>query len=240
MSPTTIQWVALGLCTVGAAVRLPGAHRGRGRPVFFALLLLAVSVALAITPIYDAVDGLLGGVNLANLLLRMALYAVFVLLGVRMAAAFGSPLARRLVVGPFGVAILVLTVAATLYFFVASELQGSSTGLRAFGDQDTVQQYSAVGRLYPGYVAACLVIPAVASVLDRRFRPTHRIACALLAAGFSLVVLFVLLRFTTIDLMQWDVFLPFTAIVLTVLGLCLIWISHTLARRGQRQANKLS
>ncbi|WP_104181095.1 hypothetical protein [Arthrobacter sp. B0490] len=240
MTTTTIQWIALVLCATGTAVRIPGARKGHGRTVFVALVLLTVAVGLSIPPIYEAADGLLGSVNIANLLLRLALYTVFLLIGVRMAAAFDSPLARRLVVGRFGVAILALTVAATLYFFVASELQGSSTALRAFDDQDTVQQYAAVGRLYPGYVAACLVLPAVASALDRGARTIHRVACALLAGGFSLVVVFVLLRLTTLQLGAWDILLPFSAILLTVLGLCLIWLSHTLGRRRSTRANRLA
>ncbi|OUM43855.1 hypothetical protein [Arthrobacter sedimenti] len=240
MTATTIQWVALCLCAVGAAVRIPEVRNGRGRTVFTALVLLTVAVSLSIAPIYTAVDGLLGGVNVANLLIRLALYAVFVLLGARMAAAFGAPLARRLVVGPFGLAILGLTIAATLYFFIASELPGSSTALRDFMDQDTVQQYAALGRLYPGYVAACLVPPAVASVLDQQARIIHRVACAFLAGGFSLVVVFVLLRLTPIQLGAWDIILPFSAILLTVVGLGLIWLSHTRSRRRRARSNRLA
>ena len=239
MTSTTIQWAALGLCAAGAAVRIPGVRKGRGRTVFVALVLLTIAVWLSIAPIYETVDALLGAVNIANLLLRLLLYTVFVLLGVRMAAAFGSSSARRLIVGPFGLAALGVTVAATLYFFVASELPGSSTALRAFGDQHTVQQYAAVGRLYPGYVAACLVVPAVASAADRHSRTIHRVACALLALSFSLVVVFVLLRLTAIELMAWDILLPFSAILLTVLGLGLIWVSHTLARRRNARAKRL-
>ncbi|MDQ0736789.1 hypothetical protein [Arthrobacter agilis] len=240
MTVTTIQWVALGLCAAGAAVRIPGARRGHGRTIFVALVLLTLAVGLSIAPIYEAVDGLLGAVNIANLLLRLTLYTVFVLLGIRVAAAFDSPLARRLIVGPVGVAILAVTVAATLYFFVASELPGSSTGLSAFDDQDAVQQYAAVGRLYPGYVAACLVIPAVASVFDRAARPIHRVACAFLGGGFSLVVVFVLLRLTALELMAWNIVLPFSAILFTVVGLCLIWLSHTLGKRRHARANRLA
>ncbi len=204
-----------------------------------ALLLLTFAVALSIEPLYDGVDAVLGGVNATNLVLRMVLYAVFVLIGVRVAAAFDSPLARRLIAGPFGLAILGLAIAATLYFFVASELPGSSVGLTDFSDQATVREYAAVGRLYPGYVAACLIVPTVVSVLDRRARPIHRVAGALLAGGFLLVVVFVLLRLMGLDLMRWNVILPFSAILLTVLGLYLIWLSHRRARRRAVQERRL-
>ncbi len=240
MTALMIQWIALGLCAVGALVRLPGVRRKRGRTIFAALVLLTLAVGLSIDPIYHAVDALLGGANLANLLLRLTLYAVFVLLGVRMAAAFGSVRARRLIAGPFGRVILALAVAATLYFFTAADVPTSSTGLRAFGDQGAVQQYAAVGRLYPAYVAACLVVPAIVSVFDRHYRPIHRVACGLLALGFLLVVVFVLLRLTPLDLMAWDVILPFTAIVLAVTGLCLIWLSSTLSRRTRVRDNLLA
>lgn len=231
MTGMTIQWAALVLCAIAAAVRIPGALRGRGRTMCAALLLLTLAVGLSIAPVYNPVDAVLGGVNGANLLLRMTLYAVFVLLGVRVAAAFASPLAHRLVVGPFGLAVLGLTVAATLYFFGASELPFSSVGLGAFDDQATVQEYAAVGRLYPGYVAACLVLPTALSMLDRRSRPSHRVAGALLSSSFLLVVVFVVLRLTSLELLDWNVILPFSAIVLLVLGLGLIWLSHMLARR---------
>lgn len=240
MTALIIQWVVLGLCVLATAVRIPGARRGQGRTILAALVLLTLAVGLSIGPIYETVDRILGGVNVANLLLRLALYAVFVLLGLRMAAAFHSPLARRLVVGPFGVAVLALTVAATLYFFVASELPFSSTALRDFEDQETVRQYAAVGRLYPGYVAACLALPAAAAVLDRDARTIHRVACAFLACSFFLVVVFVLLRLTPVTLMAWDIVLPFTAILLLVVGLCLIWLSHVLGRRRARRANRLA
>ena len=235
-----IQWVALALCAVGAVIRIPGALKGHGRSVFTALVLLTMAVGLSIEPIYEAVDAFLGGMNATNLMLRLALYAVFMLLGMRVAAALGSSLARRLVAGSVGLVILGVTVAAALYLFLTSDLPFSSVGLRDFGDQDTVQHYAAVGRLYPGYVAACLVIPAIGSVFDLRFRSLHRLACAFLAAGFSLVVVFVVLRLVQSDIQQWDVILPFSAILLTVLGLCLIWLSHALSRRGGAPSNRLA
>lgn len=240
MNNLAIQWLVLALCALGAVVRLPGVLQGRGRVVFTALVLLTVAVGLSLDAIYLAVDPVLGGVNVANLLLRGCLYAVFLLLGLRMAAAFDSRLASRLVAGPFGMAVLAVTVSATLYFFLASELQGSSTGLRGFDTQDTVLQYIVVGRLYPAYVAACLVVPGVHAALDRQARPLHRLASGFLAAGFTLVVANVALRLIAADLHQWDIILPFSAILLTVVGLCLIWASHLVNGRSRRRANKLA
>ena len=56
-----------------------------------------MAVALSLESVYELVDGLLGGVNIANLVLRLTLYSAFLLLGVRVATALGSTLARRLI-----------------------------------------------------------------------------------------------------------------------------------------------
>ncbi|KNC17715.1 hypothetical protein AC792_13850 [Arthrobacter sp. RIT-PI-e] len=240
MNATTLQWVALVACAGGVALRVPGAVRGRGRLIFSALVLVTVAVALSLEPVYELVDGVLGGANAANLVLRLTLYAAFLLLGVRVAAALGSSPARRLISGSAGLVILGGAVAATVYFFLASDLPFSSTGLRAFDEQRTVRHYASLGRIYPGYVAACLVVPSVASVLDPHARVVHRIASACLAAGFFLVVLFVVLRLLPLELGTWDIVLPFSAILLTVLGLCLIWLQHAFNRRDGTRSNPLA
>ncbi|WP_026549683.1 hypothetical protein [Arthrobacter sp. Br18] len=240
MSVVALQWVALAACLLGAATRLPDIHRGRGRGVFTALVLLSVAVGLSLRPIYLAVDQLLGGVNLANLVIRMALYAVFVLLGLRMVAAFDAPRARKFILGPLGIAVLVATVGATVYFFVQSDLSYSSTGLGAFEDQEAVQHYSEVGRLYPGYVAACLVGPSLASVVNSGARFLHRLAGAFLALGFGTVTLFAALRLLGVELAAWNIILPFSAILCVVLGLCLIWLSRRRAAHSGGRSNLLA
>jgi hypothetical protein len=230
MSGHVIQWMALALCVLGALLRVPGVRRGRGRMIFAALVLLSVAVGLSLPPIYLAVDGVLGGSNAANLIVRLSLYAVFVLLGLRMAAAFGASRARSLIVGPVGITVLLLTVAATVVLFILSDLPRSSTGLAAYSGQKTVEQYAGIGRLYPGYVAACLVWPALSAARCPGSRPVYRVACSMLAAGFTLVVCFAGLRLLDgVVLGVFEVLMPFAAILLVVLGLTLIWFS----RRGE-------
>jgi hypothetical protein len=227
MSGHIIQWAALALCVLGAVLRVPGVRRGRGRMIFAALVLLSVAVGLSLPPIYLAVDGALGGQNLANLIVRLSLYAVLVLLGLRMAAAFGAARARSLIVGPVGITVLLLTVAATLVLFALSDLPRSSTGLAGYGGQATVELYAGVGRLYPGYVAACLVWPALSAARCAGSRPVYRVACSLLAAGFALVVGFAGLKLVdSVALGVFEVLMPFAAILLVVLGLTLIWFSR--------------
>lgn len=230
-----IQWVALALCLVFAAVRLPDALRGRGRSVFAVLVLLVVAVALSLDPVYLLVDGLLGGVNIANLLIRLCLYAIMILLGMRCAAAFGSKGARTLISGPLGIAVLAITVIATIVLFVASDLPTSSTGLQGYADQETVRWYADLGRVYPAYVAACLLPPAVLGIWNRSVRPMHRLAAGLMSTGFFMVLVFATLELFPMKLGRADVLLPFGAIVLVTTGLTMIWGSR---RRSAKEARR--
>jgi hypothetical protein len=239
MSGHLIQWAALLLCVLGALLRVPGVRRGRGRMIFAALVLMAIAVALSLPPIYLPVDGVLGGWNAANLVIRLSLYAVVVLLGLRMAAAFDSERVRALIIGPVGISVLLLAVAATLVLFALSDVSESSTGLARYHGQQTVERYADIGRLYPGYVSACLVVPAAVGSLRSGSRPAYRVACSLLAVGFFSVACFAVLElFHGLDLGVFELVLPFGAILLVVSGLTLIWCSRR--RGGARQSNPLA
>lgn len=227
MTEHLIQWIVLASCVVFALLRLPDVFRGRGRSVFAAMALLVVAVGLSLPQIYLPVDTFLGGVNIANLIIRLSLFAIFVLLGIRIAGAFRSPSTRWLIVGPLGLGVLGVVVAVTVVLFVLSDLPESSTGLFAYGDQDTVRLYTEVGRLYPGYVAACLVLPAVKGLMDPAGRLAYRTASALLAVGFGAVVVFaVVCLLAGTHLGAWEIILPFGSILLVVSGLTVIWASR--------------
>lgn len=236
---TLIQWLALALCVIFAVMRLPDAVRGKGRSMFAVLVLLSLAVALSLSPIYLFVDSLLGGINLANLVIRMSLYAVMLLLGVRCAVAFGSDRARRYIEGPVGVAVLGLTVLVTVVLFALSDLPQSSTGLNAYSDQPTVHWYADMGRLYPGYVAACLMGPAFASVLDGHRRGLHRAAAALIGTGLLMVLVMAVLLLFPLDIGAAMVLLPFGGIVLVTVGLTMIWSSRRRAEK-ERSVNFLA
>ena len=236
---TFIQWLALALCVIFAIMRLPDAVRGKGRSMFVVLVLLSVAVALSLAPIYLFVDGLLGGVNLANLVIRISLYVVMLLLGARCAAAFGSDRARKFIRGPVGMAALGITVLVTVVLFALSDLPHSSTGLNAYADQPTVHWYADMGRIYPAYVAACLMGSAFASARNRHHRILHRIAAALIGTGFLMVLVFAVLLLFPINIGAAEVILPFGAIVLVTTGLTMIWLSRRRALK-ERSANFLA
>lgn len=225
-SGTLIQWIALAICVSFAAARLPDAVRGKGRCMFVVLVLFSLAVALSLPPIYLVVDGLIGGVNVANLLIRFSLYAIMLLLGVRGAAAFGSTRAQALIRGPVGISVLGFTVVATVILFVLSDLPESSTGLRAYADQTTVHWYAHLGRIYPAYVGACLLGPAAANALDTTARGLHRLAAGMMTVGFVMVLAHMALKLTGIRTGAADVYLPFGAIVLVTTGITLIWLSR--------------
>lgn len=221
-----IQWTAFIVCAVFAILRLPGAVRGQNRGVTACLGLMAVGTGLGIDVFYLTADRLLGGVNVANLLIRFCVYALVLILGVKIAAAFNAQKSARFVNGPIGWTVLGLTVVLTVYFFIVSDLPYSSTGLMEFGGQQSVQVYGGVGRTYPGYVGACLLVPVFAAALDRRRSPAHRVGAALIGLGLAHVAVFAALRLVSLELGAANVILPFNAMILLCVGLAAIWVSN--------------
>ena len=230
-----VQVSSFVLSSLFALFRLPDAVRGRNRSMFFCMVLIAVSTGLSLPVFYEFVDPLLGGMNLANLLLRYSLYGVFVILGLRGAAAFGAEWSRRLIVGPVGLVVLGVIVVLTAGFFAASDIPETSTGLLDYGDQVTVEVYGMLGRLYPAYVAACVCAPALAAARNSRYRTPHRLGSGLFGTGLAVVVAFTALALV-MDLGVFMVLLPFSAVILVVSGLVVMWISNRLQLRRPKRS----
>lgn len=231
MSAEAIRFTVLVLLMLFIAVRVPGAVRGRNTAVFASLVLMFVAVALSLEVFYQLVDGWLGGRNYANLLLRFLVYAVLAILGARVAAAFRAPRATRLILGPIGILVLTVTAVMTWFFFATSDLPVSSAGLAAYLDQGSVSWYANVGRLYPGYVGTCLIVPALRNAVSAGNPLLARIGSALLSGGFAILTVYVVLRLPPLSIGIWDVVLPFGVIALVSGGLTLFWLSHHRARR---------
>lgn len=225
-----VQVTAFAVSALFALLRLPDAFRGRNRSMFACMVLLAVAMGLSLPLFYNAVDRLLGGVNVANLGLRFALYAVFVILGVKAATGFGAWHARKLILGPAGLVVLAVISALTVYFFVISDLPTTSTGLAAFQDQVSVDVYGMLGRLYPAYVAACICAPALAAAANSRYRMPHRVGAGLLGTGLAIVVLFTALTMVA-EIGVFMLLMPFSSVILVCLGLAVMWGSHRLQLR---------
>lgn len=230
----TLQWCALGISTFFALLRLPGAWRGENRGITAALILLSLSTALSIPFFYLPMDALLGGVNVANLILRYLLFAVLLILGVKTAVAFGAQRAAWLISGPVGWVVLAAAVVAVAVFYALAELPESSTGLLAYGDQREVEAYGDIARIYQGFIGACLVPSLFACTADSGRRPDIRMSAGLLALGFLAIVIYTVQSLAVLDLDTgiWNLVVPYSAVILVSLGLALIWSSR---RREKRQ-----
>ncbi|MET4060624.1 hypothetical protein ABIB35_002175 [Arthrobacter sp. UYP6] len=229
----TLQWIAFGVTVFFGLLRLPGAIRGENRGLFCALIILAVVMALSIPPFYLAVDSVLGGVNIANLLIRYCSFATVVILGAKVAAAFNAPRVQRLIAGQSGLTVLGLAAAAVAVLFFVSDLPESSPALAAYWDQGTVNAYGDTSRLYQAYVAACLVPALALCSADRRRRKDIRISAGLMSLGGVLTVVHSLLILSLWDmqLVVLDRVLPYTAVIVISIGLALIWNSQRVAKR---------
>ncbi|WAP51882.1 hypothetical protein OL239_00460 [Arthrobacter sp. ATA002] len=224
---------SLGCDPFFALLRAPGAARGENRGIFTALILMSLAMALSIPRIYLFVDPLLGGVNAANLILRYSLFTVFLILGLKLAAAFNAQGAARFIGGPAGRCVLAASVLLVTVLFLLSDLPRSSPGLSGYRDQVTVLAYSDAGRLYTAYVAACLVPALSAFALNSRQPGDIRFSAGLIALGMSAAVVHTLLSLFVWGLERgwWDTLLNYAAVIVVAFGLALMWNSHRMAKK---------
>ena len=219
-----LQWSALILCLACTLWRAPSLFKGRNRGLSWAFVLATLSVALSLPQIYLPVDAVLGGINLANVLLRLSMFGVFFLLTYKVAAAYNSPLAQRLIRGPLGVSVLAVSALGLGICYMLAEVDGSSTGLAAYGGQPALAAYQWFGIAYIGYAAACAVVATAKAAFSRR-PVVDRVAAFFLLLGFTLVCATVPLRFPAWVNWQAVDIMTFTAILLVALGLVLVWLS---------------
>ncbi|GAA5229512.1 hypothetical protein [Arthrobacter cryoconiti] len=198
--------------------------RGRNRSLFWAFAMTALGVALSIPAIYLPVDGFLGGINLANIVLRLCFFGVFFLLAAKVAAAYNSPSALALIRGPVGVTALMLSIAGLALTYVLSDTNGSSTGMSEFMSQPPMQAYRWFGKLYLVYVAAVLVVPTWRGAFCRG-RVMERSAAFSMCLGFLLVCSTAVLQTLSDSLGLLVEVLSYSSILFVALGLALIWWS---------------
>src|SRR5450830_1451096 len=77
-----LQWTTLGVCAVLALARVPSALRGENRLMFGILVLMTLAILLSMQGPYLAIDHVLGGSNLTNLILRFVIFGAILLIGV--------------------------------------------------------------------------------------------------------------------------------------------------------------
>ncbi|WP_445155195.1 hypothetical protein ACTWLI_02860 [Arthrobacter sp. Hor0625] len=238
MIVTALQWGTLAICALVALARIPSARRGENRPVFYILLLLIVAILLSIEEPYQAIDRFLGGVNLANVVLRFVVFAAVFFLGLQIAKGFGAEDARRFLTGKVGIGVAVLSSAVVIGFFLMMDTTGSSAGLvdvaaKSGRNRALVEYYGAAGRLYPSFVLLAL-LPAMVRTVRSRLPLIIRGSAVSMAVGSVATALSLGFPLIPPGFGCWRFVINYTGILCLVLGLVLIWAGRLAARRLPR------
>lgn len=229
-----LEWGTLIVCGVALLLRTPDAIRGRNREVFGILFLATLCSVLSIPGPYAAVDAVLGGRNLTNLVLRFIIFGMVLLVGLRLAKGLGAPRARGLITGTGGRWVLAGAGMALAATFTMMDTEGSSAGLEALSDSSVrnaalAPLYTAVGRVYPAYVSLVL-LPALLSAVRPRLPRLVRAGAVLTGAGAAAAIAAVPASFAP-D--AWDAakqIVNYSAVLGFVLGLLFFWLSGRFSR----------
>jgi hypothetical protein len=232
----TLQWTTLAVCALVSAARIPGTLRGENRSLFGIFASMTLAILLSIKGPYLVIDQALGGINLANLLLRFVIFGVIFFMGIRISRGFSADSAHRLITGKTGMLVLLVVSVVMVALFFSMDTAGSSAGLQAISAKDDrhfalVEYYGAAGRAYPAYVALALV-PALVRAAQDRLPVLVRVGAALLALGGVAVALTLLFPVIPPELGQIEFIINYTAILCFVIGLALIWAARVVNRRG--------
>jgi hypothetical protein len=238
-----LQWTTLAVCAIMAVARVPSALRAENRSLFFIYAFLTVAILLSIEGPYLAVDQALGGMNVANLVLRFIIFGAILALGLRVARGFGADDALLLITGRLGITVLGAASAAVLVVFLMMDTEGSSAGLVAVFAKDEhhaalVEYYGAAGRLYPAYVMLAL-LPAMLRTVVSGLPPLVRLSAGFFAVGSVATALGLLSPVIPPELGFLRFVLNYSAVLCLVLGLALIWLGKMVAKRTPRQQTGL-
>jgi len=225
-----LQWSTLAVCGLVAAARVPSAVRGENRSLFYIFGLMTLAILLSIEGPYVAIDQALGGINLANLLLRFIIFAAIYIVGTRIARGFGAAGAYRLITGKAGMAVLlVISLAMTVLFFMM-DTAGSSAGLTGVVGTDPwnsalLEYYGTAGRAFPAYVTLVL-LPAMVRAVLSRLPVLVRLAAGLLGLGAVATGLTLAFPLIPPALGSLEFIINYTAVLCFVIGLALIWAAR--------------
>lgn len=234
-----LQWSTLAACGVVALVRIPGALRRKNRTIFYIFALMTLATLLSIEAPYAAIDRALGGMNFANLILRLVIFAAIYFVGIRIARGFDATGAYRLITGRIGMAALGLNSLIIIVVFLLIDTSGSSVGMAGLSNQDAYNRlllgyYGAAGRAYPAYVALVL-LPGMARAVRSTLPALVRVAAFLLAAGSMAVGLTLLFPFYPPNWGAAQFIINYTAVLCYVFGLGLIGVARVRSVRRSSQ-----
>jgi hypothetical protein len=229
----TLEWATLMVCCAALLLRAPDAIKGRNRSVFGILLLATLCSVLAVSELYEAIDGVLGGRHVASLILRYLVFATVLLVGLRVTRGLAATRGYSLLAGGPGRWALALCCLAVTVTFLLMDTNGVPAGLQTLtgtGERNAAlaPYYTAAGRTYPAYVSLILVPPLLATVRSRQPR--------LVRAGALLVflgALFAVMSFpVSLAPATWADgfrFVNYAAVLGYVGGLAVFWFSGLIA-----------
>lgn len=234
-----LQWTTLAVCALVTIARIPSALRGENRSIFGVFLLSTIAILLSIDLTYRAIDAWLGSENYTNLLLRFVVYGTVLLAGYRIAKAFDAQRSIRLIVGPAGVLVLSVIGMTTVALFLLADTAGSVTGLttlpaRSPENATLIEWYAAAGRLYPAYVAAC-ILPATYLAIGQRLPKAIRIGALLLTIAFAAMAFGSFYPLIPPEVGYVEAVINYTSVLCLALGLAFVWISSLMAKRASRR-----
>ncbi|HEY1157688.1 MAG TPA: hypothetical protein VGE95_15555 [Arthrobacter sp.] len=232
----TLQWTTLAVCALVSAARIPSTLRGENRSLFGIFASMTLAILLSIQGPYLVIDQALGGINLANLLLRFVIFGVIFFMGIRISKGFDAKDAYRFITGRAGIVVLALISVVMVTLFFLMDTSGSSAGLTGVVGTDPwnsalLEYYGAAGRAYPAYGALAL-LPAMIRAVTSRLPVLIRAAAALLGLGAvatGLSLSFPLIPPTSGYI---EFIINYTAILCVEIGLALIWAARVVNGRG--------
>ena len=229
----TLEWATLLVCCTALLLRLPDVGRGRNRTVFGILLLGTLCSVLAVSELYEAIDGRLGGQDVTSLLLRYLVFAVVLLVGLRVTRGLAAARARRLISGEIGRWALGLSfLAVTVAFFLTLDT-GLPAGLPVplaggSDDADLAPYFAAAGRAYPAFVSLVLV-PALLAAVRSKLPRLVRAGALLVLAGAVFAALGLPAALAPSSWAGARHFVNYAAALGYVLGLVAFWFSGLIA-----------
>jgi hypothetical protein len=230
-----LPWITLIVCAGAALARLPSAVRGVNPTLFFIFLLATAAGILSIEQFYVAIDGALGGINIAHVVLRLIVFATIYLIAVRVTKGFGAPDAHRMIAGRPGLAMLAVFSAALVTVFLLMEPAASSVRFRDAGavsarNEALLPYYWAAARGYLAYVSLAL-LPALLRSVRERLPALVRTGAALMAAGAVATVAGLCLEFVPPQFLVVAPAVNNGAVVFYTTGLVLVWLARVKAAR---------
>jgi hypothetical protein len=232
-----LPWITLVVCAAAALARIPSTVRGVNPALFFIFLLATAAAVLSIEQFYVAIDGALGGLNIAHVLLRLIVFATIYLIAVRVTKGFGAPDAHRMIAGRPGLAVLAIFSVALVTVFLMMDAAASSVRFQDAGavsprNEALLPFYWAAARGYLAYVSLVL-LPALLRSVKERLPPLVRAGAALMATGAAATVAGFFLEFSPAHLLPAAPAVNNGAVVFYTSGLVMVWLARVKAAQGR-------